>query len=182
MSQQFTELACTVRNALSEFQTPNELDLQGLVEDASSFDAWVAMARSEELSNSGQLSFPKWMVPEVFPAITSSLFMVRVHWMMGHQPDDLWDGSIVSPSLRDPFAINGEPALTLQRLIEFASRLDTTSEQYRLLSNIYLCAAALKEMRDEGALKFLPSHYGDFDFSSVLLLNTTLTNPTTLPQ
>ncbi|KAF8334618.1 uncharacterized protein EI90DRAFT_3121039 [Cantharellus anzutake] len=179
MSQQFKELTGTVQNALSEFQPPNKLDLQGLVKDVLLLDTWAAMARSEDLSNSGQLSFPKWMVPEVFPTITSSLFMVCVHWMMGHQPDDLsgwinhvpisrtkwsvqwWLGYIPDQvielcsqfpeflQLHDPFAINGEPALTSQWLINY-------SHVSPLIMVILISPL-------------------------VLLLNTTLTNPMMLP-
>jgi hypothetical protein len=62
---------------------------------------------------------------------------------------------ITSPSFP-----SGNTAPTTQELIDCASRLETTSQQLRMISHIYYCAAALREMGELGPETFFVSVVG----------------------
>jgi len=205
----FEELTAIVRNALEEFRSPTELDLHGVAQDLLSFDRWETLVRPRagcHASRSGRLSISKSVAPHIFPCITASLFMVRVHWMTDQQQTDFpgqiasvplgrtrrsieyWLGNIPDRlialrsrsldflQLRDPFPLG--PAPTSQQLIEYALHLDTNSEQYRLLSHIYFCAAAVRGMMESGPLQFFVSVMEHF----VCLMINNIIGDTFLPH
>jgi hypothetical protein len=188
--QHFEELTITVRNVLEGFQSPGEEEFQGLARDLVSFNHWDNLVRpraGQRTSQSGELSFPKSAAQHIFPCILSSLFMVRLHWMLNEGQADLseriatlpigktkrgidyWVGHVSNRlvelrsmppdflKLRDPFRSDDIQHLTSEHLLQFASHLDTTSEQYRLLSHIYFCAAAVKGVRESGSLQYFVS-------------------------
>ncbi|KAF8312432.1 uncharacterized protein EI90DRAFT_3093584 [Cantharellus anzutake] len=91
----------------------------------------------------------------------------------------------------------GNKVPTARELIDYASRLETTSQQLRMITHIYYCAAALREMRELGPEKFfegcLHTSSERHSYASplimtilisplVLLFDATLTNPSAIPS
>jgi hypothetical protein len=143
-------------------------------------------------------TFKTTFAKDIFPFVTASVLTIRARWMHEGFPSSLtplttpldddkekrniqyWLGKIPDRliDLRDRFnnllhitspklSLDGGP-ITSQALQQHAVNLGKTSEQLRLISNIFYCAAGVREMVEMGPREYFVSV--SFHFFSLMFI------------
>ncbi|KAF8324608.1 uncharacterized protein EI90DRAFT_2329805 [Cantharellus anzutake] len=161
MPQEFGAFVNLVHDALKEFRPPSGSILQLLMQNLQGFDAWRKGTRSDIhlCPFASPPTFKRKIARDIFPLITSSILVVRAHWAMDqHSPGaatDLMPLDISPHHHGDRRTVPYWSSKIPERLVA----LQTTSQRLRMMSHIYYCAAALKQMSELGPEEFFALHH-----------------------